>query len=61
MPEKLPEIITEEEIIKIVDGTKSNKHKLAFLLGLVSGGSSMPIINLNPSQPQIQVTGNSTW
>ena len=33
MPEKLPEIITEEEIIKIVDGTKSNKHKLAFLLG----------------------------
>jgi len=30
-------------------------------LSLVSGGSSMPIINLNPSQPQIQVTGNSTW
>ena len=28
-------------------------------LSLVSGGSSMPIINLNP--PQIQVTGNSTW
>ena len=33
MAEKLPEIITEEELIKITDVTRSNKHKLAFALG----------------------------
>ena len=33
MAEKLPEIITEEELIKIVEKTKSNKYKLAFMLG----------------------------
>jgi len=33
MAEKLPEVITEEELIKIVDKTKSNRYKLAFMLG----------------------------
>lgn len=33
MSEKLFEIITEEEMQKILDGTKSQKHKLAFALG----------------------------
>ena len=33
MKEILPEVITEEELIKIVDKTKSNRYKLAFMLG----------------------------
>lgn len=30
---KLPEIITEEEFQKILEGTKNDKHRLAFALG----------------------------
>lgn len=33
MTQKLFEIITEEELKKILDGTKSQKHRLAFALG----------------------------
>ena len=33
MTEKLPEIITEEELQKILDATKNQKDKLAFALG----------------------------
>lgn len=33
MAEKLFEIITEKDMIKILDATKNNKHKLAFALG----------------------------
>jgi len=33
MAQKLPEVITEEEIIKVLDATKNQKHKLGFALG----------------------------
>lgn len=31
--EKLPEVITEEELNKVIENTKNPKHKLAFALG----------------------------
>ena len=33
MAEKLPEIITEEELIKILNATKNQRHRLGFALG----------------------------
>ncbi len=33
MTEKLPEVITEEQLLQICDATKNEKHKLAFGLG----------------------------
>jgi len=33
MQQKLPEVITEEELKRILEGTKNKKHRLAFALG----------------------------
>jgi integrase len=46
---KLPEVITEEELIKILDKTKNPKHRLAFALGFYNCMRISEIVNLEPS------------
>lgn len=43
---KLPEIIVEEELLKILDKTKKKDHKLAFALGFYECMRISEIINL---------------
>ena len=45
---KLPEVITEEELIKILEATKNQKHKLAFSLGFYECMRISEIVNLLP-------------
>jgi integrase/recombinase XerD len=45
---KLPEVLTEEEIIKVLEATKSNKHRLAFSLGFYECMRVSEIVNLKP-------------
>lgn len=45
---KLPEIITEEELIKILEGTKKVNHKFAFALGFYECMRVSEIVKLNP-------------
>lgn len=45
---KLPEIITEEEFIKIIRNTKKKHHRLAFILGFYGCMRVSEIINLKP-------------
>jgi len=44
----LPEVITEEELIKILDKTKNPKNKLAFALGFYECMRISEIVNLQP-------------
>ena len=46
---KLPEVITEEELIKILEATKNQKHKLAFSLGFYECMRISEIVNLEES------------
>lgn len=43
---KLPEFITEEELIKIVDATKQQHHKIAFALGFYEAMRVSEVVNL---------------
>lgn len=43
---KIPETITEEELIKILEATKNKKRKLAFLLGFYQAMRVSEVINL---------------
>jgi integrase len=45
-PFKLPEIITEEELIKILEATKKQHHKFAFALGFYEAMRISEIVNL---------------
>jgi len=45
---KLPETITEKELMDILKVTKKNHHKLAFILGFYEGMRVSEIINLKP-------------
>jgi integrase/recombinase XerD len=45
---KLPEIITEEELIKLITATKKKQHKLAFALGFYEAMRISEIIKLKP-------------
>jgi integrase len=45
---KLPEIITEEELIKLNKATKKKTHKLAFALGFYECMRISEIVNLKP-------------
>jgi len=45
---KLPEIITEEELIKILKATKKPHHKLAFALGFYECMRVSEVVNLLP-------------
>jgi len=48
MKRKIPEIITEEELIDIVNGTENNDHKLAFLLGFYQALRISEVVKLKP-------------
>jgi len=48
MTRKIPETISEEELIKILNHTTSNKHKLAFLLGFYQAMRISEVVNLKP-------------
>lgn len=45
---KLPEVITEEELIKIVEATKKQHHKIAFALGFYECMRVSEIVKLQP-------------
>jgi integrase/recombinase XerD len=46
--EKLPEIITEEELIRVLKATPNPKHKLAYALGFYECMRISEIVNLKP-------------
>jgi len=46
--QKLPEIITEDELLKIIGITKHKHHKLAFMLGFYECMRISEVINLKP-------------
>lgn len=45
---RLPEVITEEELIKILEATKKPHHKLAFALGFYECMRVSEVVNLMP-------------
>lgn len=45
---KLPEVITEEELLKILNATKKQNHRLAFSLGFYEAMRVSEIVKLNP-------------
>ena len=47
-PQKLPEVITEEQLQAIVNSTKNNKHKLAFMLGFYECMRVSEVAKLKP-------------
>jgi integrase len=48
MPLKLPEVITEEELIKILKATRHKHHKIAFALGFYQCMRISEVVNLKP-------------
>lgn len=48
MPTKIPEIINEEEFIKIIKAEKKHKKKLAYLMGFYQAMRVSEVINLKP-------------
>jgi len=48
MSRKIPDTITEEELIKIVKATKEDKYKLAFLLGFYQAMRVSEVVKLKP-------------
>ena|SRR3989344_2712363 len=48
MKRKIPDTITEEELIKIVQATKKDNHRLAFLLGFYQSMRLSEIVKLRP-------------
>lgn len=47
-PKKIPETITEEELIKILNATKKPHHKFAFALGFYQAMRVSEIVKLRP-------------
>jgi len=45
---KIPETITEDELIKILNGIKDQKRKLAFMLGFYQGMRVSEVVKLLP-------------
>ncbi|MAG02331.1 hypothetical protein CMI42_03260 [Candidatus Pacearchaeota archaeon] len=43
---RIPETITEDELVKIISKTKRNNHKLAFLLGFYQAMRVSEVVNL---------------
>jgi len=54
-PFKLPEIITEEEFLKIQDKVKKKNHKLAYALGFYECMRIGEIVNLKPEDINYQI------
>ncbi len=48
MKRKIPETITEEELLRIVETTKKPKKKLAYMLGFYQAMRISEVVNLNP-------------
>lgn len=48
MPRKLPETLTEEEVVEIIKATNKEHHRLAFTFGFYQGMRIGEIINLQP-------------
>ena len=48
MSSKLPITIDEEDFVKLIENTKKEEHKIAFLLGFGSGMRVSEIIGLQP-------------
>jgi integrase/recombinase XerD len=51
-PKKLPIALTEDEFINLLKSTKSDKHKLAFMLGWAGGLRVSEVVKLQPSDIQ---------
>jgi len=45
---KIPEVITEQEFIKLLKGVKKPHHKLSFILGFYGAMRVSEIVNLRP-------------
>ena len=45
---KLPEVITEEELVKVIEATKKPHHKLAFALGFYECMRVSEVVKLKP-------------
>lgn len=52
MARKIPETITEDELIKIVKATKKKKHRLAFMLGFYQAMRVSEVVNLQKNNIQ---------
>ena len=50
MVKRLPCAISEEDFVKLIENTKKEEHKLAFLLGYGSGLRVSEIIKLKPQE-----------
>lgn len=50
MPKRLPVILEEDEFVKLIQNTKMEEHKLAFLLGYGAGMRVSEIIHLQPTE-----------
>ena len=48
MVKKLPSAISEEDFVKLIENTKKEEHKLAFLLGYGAGLRISEVIHLKP-------------
>jgi integrase/recombinase XerD len=48
MSRTIPETISEEDLIKILNATKQNNHKLAYLLGFYQALRISEVVNLLP-------------
>jgi len=48
MPRKIPEVIIQEDMFKILKATKNEKHKIAFALGFYECMRVSEIVNLLP-------------
>lgn len=53
MARKIPDTITEEELIKIVQATKNKKKRLAYLLGFYQCMRVSEVVNLKPENIKI--------
>ena len=51
---KLPIAITQEEFVALIEKAKSDKHKLAFLLGFESGLRVSEVVKLEPRDIELK-------
>lgn len=54
MPKKLPSAISEEDFVKLIENTKKEEHRLAFLLGYGSGLRISEVVKLKPEDVNLK-------
>src|SRR3990167_7365347 len=54
MGKKLPSAVSEEDFVKLIENTKKDEHKLAFLLGYGAGLRVSEIIKLQPQDVNLK-------